>query len=67
MDESFFDPDRLRSQSVDRDEPIIGPNDLLVEFETPLVCVWTLRDRKVVHFQSFIDPQPAFEAAGLRE
>ena len=62
-------------------EQIVGAGDRLVsihrlrskaphtgiEFETPLAYVWTLRDRKVIHFQSFIDPQRALEAAGLSE
>src|SRR4051812_5703602 len=62
-------------------EQIVGTGDRLVsihrlrskaphtgiEFETPLAYVWTFRDRKVIHFQSFIDPERALEAAGLRE
>jgi ketosteroid isomerase-like protein len=38
-----------------------------IEFDTPLAYVWTFRDGKVIHFQSFIDPEQAIEAAGLRQ
>jgi ketosteroid isomerase-like protein len=29
--------------------------------------VWTFRNGKVIHFQSYRDPKEALEAAGLRE
>ncbi len=62
-------------------EQIVGTGDRLVsvhqarskarhtgiEFETPLAYAWTFRDGKVIHFQSFLDPGQALEAAGLRE
>jgi ketosteroid isomerase-like protein len=38
-----------------------------IEFDIPLAYVWTFRDGKIVHFQSFVDVQQATEAAGLRE
>jgi ketosteroid isomerase-like protein len=38
-----------------------------IEFDTPLAYVWTFRDGKVIHFQSFRDPGQAFKAAGLSE
>jgi len=38
-----------------------------IEFDAPLAYAWTLRDGKVIHFQSFRDPERALEAAGLRE
>jgi ketosteroid isomerase-like protein len=38
-----------------------------IEFETPLAYVWTFRDAKVVHVQSFLDPEQAITAAGLPE
>ncbi len=36
-----------------------------IEFEEPLAYTWTLRDGKVIHFQSFRDPDQALKAAGL--
>ena len=33
----------------------------------PLAYAWTFRDGKIVHFQSFRDPDEALEAAGLSE
>jgi ketosteroid isomerase-like protein len=62
-------------------EQILGEGDRLVsihrsrskarhtgiEFEEPVAYVWTFRDGKVVHFQSFRKPEQALEAAGLRE
>jgi ketosteroid isomerase-like protein len=38
-----------------------------IEFDEPVAYVWTFRDGKVIHFQSFRDPEEALEAAGLRE
>jgi ketosteroid isomerase-like protein len=38
-----------------------------IEFEAPLAYTWALRDGKVIHFQSFRDPDEALEAAGLSE
>lgn len=62
-------------------EQIVGHGDRLVsihrlrtkarhtgiEFDTPLAYAWTLRDRRIVHFQSFLDPEDALDAVGLRE
>jgi ketosteroid isomerase-like protein len=62
-------------------EEIIGEGDRLasihrlrskarrtgIEFDTPLAYAWTFREGKIVHFQSFGEPQEAIEAAGLRE
>jgi ketosteroid isomerase-like protein len=36
-----------------------------IEFEAPLAYVWTFRDGKVVHFQSYRDPDEALSVAGL--
>ncbi len=38
-----------------------------IEFDGPLAYLWTFRDGKVIHFQSFRDPAEALEAAGLKE
>ena len=38
-----------------------------IEFEEPLAIVWKFRDGKVIHFQSYRDPDQALEAAGLRD
>ena len=38
-----------------------------IEAEGPVAYVWTFRDRKVIHFQSYRDPEEALAAAGLRE
>ncbi len=38
-----------------------------IEFDGPLAYLWVFRDGKVVHFESFRDPEEAIEAAGLRE
>jgi ketosteroid isomerase-like protein len=38
-----------------------------IEFDSPLAYAWTLRDGKIVHFQSFLEPEDALEAAGLLE
>jgi ketosteroid isomerase-like protein len=38
-----------------------------IEFDVPLAYVWTFRAGKIVHFQSFRDPDDALEAAGLTE
>lgn len=60
---------------------IIGSGDVLVsihsmhskarssgiEFDAPLAYVWTFRDGKIVHFQSYRDPAKALEVAGLAE
>lgn len=62
-------------------EQIVGSGDHLVsihqmrsrarhtgiEFDIPLAYTWTFRDGKVIHFQSFRDPDEALEAAGLSE
>jgi ketosteroid isomerase-like protein len=62
-------------------EQIIGAGDRLVsihrarskarhtgiEFDEPVAYIWTFRDGKVIHFQSFRKPEEALEAAGLRE
>jgi ketosteroid isomerase-like protein len=36
-----------------------------IEFDTPLAYVWTFRDGMVIHFESFLDPEQALNAAGL--
>jgi ketosteroid isomerase-like protein len=38
-----------------------------IEFEGPLAYVWVFRGGKVIHVQSFREPEKALEAAGLRE
>jgi ketosteroid isomerase-like protein len=38
-----------------------------IEFDTPLAYAWTFRDGRIVHFQSFREPDEALEAAGLRK
>jgi ketosteroid isomerase-like protein len=38
-----------------------------IEFELPLAYLWTFRDGKVIHFQSYLDPQRALEAANPPE
>jgi ketosteroid isomerase-like protein len=38
-----------------------------IEFDAPLAYAWTFRDGKIVHFQSFREPDDALEAAGLSE
>jgi ketosteroid isomerase-like protein len=38
-----------------------------IAFDEPLAIVWKFRDRKVIHFRSFRDPDEALEAAGLSE
>jgi ketosteroid isomerase-like protein len=38
-----------------------------IEAEGPVAYLWTFRDRKVIHFQSYRDPEEALEAAGLRK
>ena len=62
-------------------EEILGDGDRLVsihrlrskarhsgiEFDMPLAYAWTFRDEKIVHFQSFREPDDALEAAGLSE
>jgi ketosteroid isomerase-like protein len=62
-------------------EQIVGEDDRLVsihrvrgrarysgiEAEGPLAYLWTFRAGKVIHFQSFRDPEEALDAAGLRE
>jgi hypothetical protein len=35
--------------------------------DSPLAYAWTLRDGKIVHFQSLLEPEDALEAAGLLE
>ena len=60
-------------------ERIVGAGDRLVsihrvrararytgiEAEGPVAYVWTFRGGKVIHFESFRDPEQALEAAGL--
>jgi ketosteroid isomerase-like protein len=62
-------------------ERIVGAGDRLVsihrvwgkarysgiEGEGPVAYLWTFRGRKVIHFQSYRDPEEALAAAGLRE
>ena len=38
-----------------------------IEFEAPLAYVWAFRGGKIVHFQSFREPEEALEAAGVSE
>jgi ketosteroid isomerase-like protein len=38
-----------------------------IEFDAPLAYVWAFRGGKVIHFQSFREPEQALEAAGLSE
>jgi ketosteroid isomerase-like protein len=38
-----------------------------IEFDAPMAYIWTFRDGKIIHFQSFREPDDALEAAGLRE
>ena len=38
-----------------------------IEVEGPVAYLWTFRGRKVIHFQSYRDPEEALEAAGLRK
>jgi len=38
-----------------------------IEFEAPVAYVWAFRGGKVIHFQSFREPEKALEAAGLSE
>jgi ketosteroid isomerase-like protein len=61
-------------------EQIVGGDDRLVsihrvrlrarhtgiEFEGPLAYLWTFQDGRVIHFRSFVNPEEALEAAGLR-
>src|SRR3954471_20471755 len=61
-------------------EEIVGTGDRLVsiqrarskgwysgiEVDTRFSYTWTFRDGRVVHFQSFLDPNDALAAAGLR-
>jgi ketosteroid isomerase-like protein len=37
-----------------------------IEFDGPLIYIWTFRDSLVVHLKSFVDEQRALEEAGLR-
>ena len=60
-------------------EQIVDANDCLVsihrarskarhtgiEFEMPMAYVWTFRGGKIIHFQSFREPEEALEAAAL--
>jgi ketosteroid isomerase-like protein len=62
-------------------ERIVGQGDSLVsihrfrakarhtgiELEGPVAYLWTLQNGKVIHFQSFQDPEQALKAAGLEE
>ena len=36
-----------------------------IEFEAPVAYVWAFRGGKVIHFQSFREPEEALKAAGL--
>ena len=38
-----------------------------MEFDTPLAYVWAFRGGKVIHFQSYREPDEALKAAGLRD
>ena len=38
-----------------------------MEFDVLLAYTWTFRDGKIVHFQSFREPDDALKAAGLRD
>ena len=38
-----------------------------IEAEGPVAYVWTFRNGKVIHFQSYRDPNEALDAVGLRE
>jgi len=38
-----------------------------IEFEAPVAYVWAFRGGKVIHFQSFREPEDALKAAGLSE
>ena len=38
-----------------------------IEFEVLFAYAWTFRDGKVIHFRSYLDPNEALEAAGLRD
>jgi ketosteroid isomerase-like protein len=38
-----------------------------IELEGPLAYVWAFRGGKVIHFQSFREPDDALEAAGVAE
>jgi ketosteroid isomerase-like protein len=38
-----------------------------IEFESPLAYLWTMRDGKVIHLKSYLDPEQAIEAARLQE
>jgi ketosteroid isomerase-like protein len=38
-----------------------------IEFEAPVAYVWAFRGGKIIHFQSFREPEQALEAAGLSE
>ena len=38
-----------------------------IEFDGPLAYAWTFRDGRIIHFQSYRDPEEALEAAGLEE
>jgi ketosteroid isomerase-like protein len=38
-----------------------------IEFDMPLAYAWTFQKGKIVHFESFRDPDDALESAGLAE
>jgi ketosteroid isomerase-like protein len=38
-----------------------------IEFDAPLAYAWTFRRGKIIHFQSYREPNAALEAAGLSE
>jgi ketosteroid isomerase-like protein len=62
-------------------EQIVGAGDRLVsihrvrakaqhtgiQFEAPIAYLWVFRDGKVTRFRSFVSPEEALEAGGLRE
>jgi ketosteroid isomerase-like protein len=62
-------------------ERIVGSGDRLVsihmlrstarhtgiEFDFPLAYTWTFRAGRVIHFQSYRDPEEALKVAGLRQ
>ena len=35
-----------------------------IEFDGPLAYAWTFRDGRIIHFQSYRDPEEALKAAG---
>jgi ketosteroid isomerase-like protein len=37
-----------------------------IEFDSPLAYVLTFRDGKIIHFRSYLDPEQAIDAVGLK-